>query len=698
MTTGYDGPLFPVPVGENDGTPGDYPISTWVMIDGTRVPCTANDLADGTPTILDGLSFSWGRDTYVDQPDANTCAFTLREQTDPDAVTITEVVHVGSRIEVWSSAEVPVIDAEVMRYPGFSGATVSDDRWMVADGTDPDTPVEVSTFYGDGEPTAWFIHRDVFEPWSAAVIFGPGRFVAEAGTNPNAWDLIPRLLPGDEWTVTVTGWVPPGTTVSLVGWAMTGPHKTDIGDECTITGDALTATGTVDELTGTPGWFTLTGKVALPATFTDPAGAWVAPGIRFDELPSPTTWDEAPGNWEDATLRWIDLQRVGVSTVSMLQADASVRTVLIWAGEVTSAVLQPAGDHAVTAAITASDLSSVLANVNVGDEPWPVQTVADRAATIMALIPTSPPLIIDPDLQTTLVSYRDVDKQPPLGLLQDLAATAGGVLWITAHATQGAYLWMEDPRRRDAVRQFAIDDEGAVYITDGTDVLDGVAALSAQDVLRDPITWTQSVAQVITQASVGWLEQIAGGEGEQDSTEDHTEVVQDTAERIDRFGIRDLSVGTELTTAADAEALAARLLAASEGAGWIVTGMQLDTILLRHDIDTVDYATRLTVALDLLDATIRIGYAFTLIDLPEWTPEGAVRSMYVEGGTYTWADHRWQLEMTATPSPGQGVSATWDDFAGTGVTWDDFRINRIKWLDAYGTAGPTVEAERVSDG
>lgn len=700
-------PLFPVPVGEHSGpaipaenstaAPAEYPIDTWVMVDGVKVPCLADDLADGTPTVLDGLSFSWGRETAIDQPDTNTCSFTLREQIRPNDVTMLDVIHVGSTVEVWSGASVPALDAEVMRDTGFSrfdGGPLPDDRWAVIDGTTPDAPA-VEPFTGS-DPAAWFIRYDQFDDWTAGIGIPPTAY-ATGDDQPNKWDLIPKLAPGITWTITATVWAPPGTTVSLAAWAYSGPHTADLVGPCPVTGSAASATGTIDELIGgTDGWFTLTGTVTLPADQTDPAGLWIVPGISIDPLPSPTTWAEGPGNWADQVLRWVDLQRVGISYLSLLQAEASPRTVLIWSGEVTSLVGQAAGNQAWTIAVTASDLSSILANVKIGDEPWPVMTVQERADAIMAQLPTAPPLNIDSTLTATQVSYRDVDAQPPLGLLQDLAQTAGGVLWITAHATLGVYLWMEDPASRSAVRRFAIDpDTGAVYIDDGTGTpISGVAVISARDILRDPVSWTQDVNSVITQASVSWLEQGTDEDG-QVTTTDHTEVVQDTAEIIDQFGIRDVSVSTELISAADAETLAARILALSRGTGWIADGLNVDTILLTRDIPPISYSQRLSTVLDLLDATTRIGYAITIIDLPVWTPAGGVRSMYVEGGTYSWTDHRWQLELTASPASGQGTSARWEDFTGTGVTWEDFRPNRIKWLDAYGTAGPVIEQERA---
>lgn len=608
--------------------------------------------------------------------------------------TALDTIHVGSQVEVWSRAEIPPYDAEVYDPSQWfrNGVGELDPRyWTVVEGDHPDTNVHLGRSTAtSSDPTYVELTKPGDYDWYTEVAFSPSPYDT-TGTNPTAWDLLPRLSTGITWRASVMVQVPPQTVATLTAYAFTGPEKTDRLADIPLSGASVT--GPDAQMTDGMQWLPIAADVTLPAALSDPAGYFVVLGVRIEPMASPVPWNDpsvADLAWRDIALRWIDLNTARVQMVSLEQAQSALRSVLVWSGEVTNLVAQSAGDEAYTVNITASDLSSILANVKVGDEPWPTEALSARAAKIMALIPSSPPLIIDSTLQATQVSYRDVDAQPPLGLLQDLAQTAGGVLWIAAHATEGAYLWMEDPRNREALRRFVIAADGTVSIQEEGDAATAsVTTISAMDILRDPVNWVQDVSQVITQASVTWLEQIPpAGEGEEYSTEEHTVVVQDTQEVLDRFGVRDLSIGTELTSEADAMELAARLLALSRGVGWRASGLQYDTVLLIRDIDTVDYPARIDTAMDLLDATIRIGYAFTMVDMPEWTPAGAVRSLYVEGGSYTWEDGRWNLSLTATPAQGQGGSARWVDFEGTGVTWGDFRPNKIKWIDAYGTAGP----------
>jgi hypothetical protein len=61
----------------------------------------------------------------------------------------------------------------------------------------------------------------------------------------------------------------------------------------------------------------------------------------------------------------------------------------------------------------------------------------------------------------------------------------------------------------------------------------------------------------------------------------------------------------------------------------------------------------------LLDNNSRIGLLLSLVNLPDWTPVGAVVSLFVEGGTYEYAEGRWMLALDTVPSTGTGRSITY---------------------------------------
>ena len=245
---------------------------------------------------------------------------------------------------------------------------------------------------------------------------------------------------------------------------------------------------------------------------------------------------------------------------------------------------------------------------------------------------------------------------------------------------------MEDPGERVSIRAFYLDPLTDKVKIGGND--QQTSLISANDVLRDPVTWTQDVSAVITSVDVTWLEEVPPDEpGGETTTEERTVTLND-ATAINTYGIRKLSITTELTNATDAGTLAARALSQARSTDWTVTGYEIDTQLITREIETLSYSERLNMIMDLLDSTRRIGHAVTLIEVPTYTPSGAVASGYVEGGTYTVENQKWRMDLSLSNSGSQGQSATWQQMDDAGPwLWTD--VDRsIKWTDAYGVAGP----------
>lgn len=649
----------------------DYPITTTVVIDGLEAPATPDELGAGIPTVLDGLSFQWGRSGPVDQPDIGSCTFQMREQLlDGDPVSMLDTVHVGSRVEVWTKAFVPASASEVMRYTGFNGSgTLNTGLW---DGT-ATLGVTVAKRYG--RRAAWVSQEGVYS-WTGSVAFPPDFFAPE-GTQPDAWDQIRRLLPGQEWTMTVTAWAPHGSTVRPTAYAYTSPYRSETPVQCPIVGGA-------PDIVTDGAWHTMQVTVTLPDTWSDPDGAWIAPGLHFVAMPSPDTWTGSSGSWAAQVGTWIDRQSVGVAQLSLTSVEPTVRNVLAWSGEVTRVLGQADGDNAYLLNVSCSDEAAKLANTTVGDDPWPAETVAARVARIYDLAPIGgTPVNVDAGLTDFQLSYLDVDRQPVLDLLHDIAQSVNGVMWVATHAVSGPYLWMEDPGARQAARQFQVDPVTGETIIINAPV-NAAGVISALDVLRDPVQWEQDTDQVITSVDVSW--QLQGVDGDGLPTTEAQTVTRTDAAAAQKFGLRNLQRDTELTAELDAATLADQLLAQARATDWMVSGLAIDTRVLTRDIDAIAYTDRLSTVLDLLDGTRRLGHPLVLIDLPAYVPPGAIASAYLEGGTCTWQDWCWQLELTASPSGSQGQSAAWEDFPPE-ATWDGV-AESITWNSAYGAAAP----------
>lgn len=845
-----------------------------VWLDGAPAAQTVDRLKAGVPTILDGLSMHWGRANQLDQPDIGTCTFVIRDEAaSSDAL---DIARVGTDVAVYSTGTVPVPEDQVIfNDGGFElsrpGALPSS-RFLAKQGSPTLTVVK-----GTQSHTGQQALRITASLTSAVrqVLFPPLPF-SPVGGDPTAWDSIPQMNPGETWPVSVWVKLPLGTTAKIIGAPCPLPYSTGAGPMSTASAPVVTADGNWQQIAGT--W-----------TNTSSGLAWPLIGLECT-TPSPRTWaDQGTTTWADHLERWIDHQATFVDDISVTGPPVATRRVLIFAGQVTDVVVSPVTDTVIQLEVTAADIGAALENDAIGDDPWPVQALQTRASTITSLAHLNVPVIVDQGLQAIQVSYRDVDAQPVLALLQDLAQSVAATLWTATHGTAGSYFWMEDPDDRVSVQQLGLgvgtlpvldatnpatnpnleggsltgwsavsataypltlDASGAmsgtysalttrtdqspsitagalaasgvsvayipatagdtvtvsidvkteqaarkirgflqfydsvsvtsssptVTLVDstaagvvnrvtvsgvvpagmnsvrlrllvetlagnaitgervwfdrirwgGADYFDGstpasgdltfnwtgavnastserwkghggwiiitgstrdVSVLSASDILRDPVQLSQTVAEIITTVSITWLEQTLDDDGVPAPTERVTTVIDEEA--ADTYGRRRLAITTDLISETDATDLGTTLLARSRRSGWRADSYTWDTGRVKDHLDTIDDGSRQVALMDLLDGGTRIGKALTLIDLPAWMPSDVIQSMYVEGGTYTFRDNAWVLELTISPAQGQGQSVAWQDIpADTSWEWQDWSPD-LRWIDLYGVAGPT---------
>jgi hypothetical protein len=367
------------------------------------------------------------------------------------------------------------------------------------------------------------------------------------------------------------------------------------------------------------------------------------------------TWATAPGVWADYG------PPVLVDNLTLRPPAVTSRRVLVWAGRISDLTATPSPDgQGVDVAAVAVDFTADLANVFVGDQPWAAEPMAARFARILALVgPAAPTGTVDPSLGGYQVSWRDVDNAAAGDLLRDLATTVDGVLWAAAHISTGPRLWVEDPQRRAAVSTVSLVG-GLWTITVAGSASGSEAVITSCDLLADPVAWTQDTAEVITRVDATYLAQTLDA-GVPAPTEAHVLVVDAPAEA--ELGVRRLGWTSQLTAAADAQAIASAILTRSRAVDWRISGLTWDTAL-----PFVPGADAANAVANLLDGTLRLGLALVVTDLPAWSPSGGQAGVYVEGGTWTFAAGRWVLDMTVTPGAAQASPMTWAQ-APAGWTW-----------------------------
>lgn len=394
-------------------------------------------------------------------------------------------------------------------------------------------------------------------------------------------------------------------------------------------------------------------------------------------------------------VQWADLGAVFVDDVAVLApAGGTAETVVVFDGRISDLAASYDENDQIqgpVVKVTAVDFTADLENVNVGDDPWPEQPLSTRFARVLTLSGQDVAAVIDARPQAVTLCYQDVDSQQVVGLLQDFATSADGVLWAAVHATTGPYLWLEDPRTRTALATLEMGDDGLVHIVSGggangndQDRVD----LSACWVLRDPVTWTQDVADVFTRAAVTWNEYVPPDpeeEGSQASTTEHTTTVVDPVLEA-TYGVRREQVTTLLAFERDAEDVATSILARTSSTDWRVSGVTVDDRVMSGE------AEQTHTLLTLLDGTRRIGLPVRITDLPWWSPGGGSNPGYVEGGTYQFNDGLWSCDLSVSSARGQGATPmSWADSL-PAWRWVDYAPD-IRWTDLAGVNPPTRTAQ-----
>jgi len=634
-------------------------ITCTVLIDGQRAADGSPGDNPSEPAILSDLKVTWGRSDTMSQPGVDSCSFSVIDQaagsSSPGLRAFNDQYRTGRRVDVLARGEsYPEPSVPTFVNPGFE---LADQTWSASAGT----AVRSSARKRTG---SWALAVRAAGGSSAAVFLAPGPF-QPAGTNPDAWDEIPTTSVGQTWQATTTLWLPPGATATIRAAVYSGPYAS-----------AASIAGTARTVIGDGSWQTISAEHTVQI-----ADRWV--GIHVELSPTGISWDQAPPAlaWDavDPTWTWDDVGTMYLDDVQVISpAEGTGRSVLVFAGRITD--LSAGWDDSAGCPlieVVASGFTADLDNRKVGDEPWTVESAEARARRILQLAGLPIDIDVDATIAPILLSWRDVDSQGATGLLQQVASSVDGVLWPAVHLSLGAYLRLEDPSLRASLLQLAETADGTIVIVQSDP--DAGLDLSACEILRDPVSWIQSVADVATRVSVGW--QVQGLDDEGLPTTSEATVLLVDAGLEASMGTRAISASTQLQAEADAEDVGQRLLTRAAPSGWRAGGLTIDDEDVRPGIDGV------AMLLTLLDGTSRIGLPLVLGELPDWSPTGESAGVYLEGGSYSFVEGRWVLELGVSASGGGlGTSAAWDELDPS-WTWNDWDP-AITWNDLRGVSAP----------
>lgn len=358
----------------------------------------------------------------------------------------------------------------------------------------------------------------------------------------------------------------------------------------------------------------------------------------------------------------LELVATDRSIVDMLTINATVTvdakfgdgdTVRRFEGTITDVAIAWADVDVANVSVTAASPVAMLGRTFIGDTPWPAEDDGARAEHILSGsgVPVGQ---IDPG--TVNVLARDVDKQPCLSLLQDLAKDCGGMAW---HTRDGLICYADNEHRRNTPTSIILD---------------------ACQILMSP-KWEQTTNGLVNDVTVAYG---LAPEGEEQPT--FRRVNQQS---IDAYGLMAVSDATQLADLADATTRAEVAVARGAFPAWNIPEVPVNLSVPQLD----EAATRILLGLEQHDL-------ISVTGLPSQGP-ASTATLWVEG----WAETisavgatgagSWEIVYAVTDYCRTSAFVQWDDVP-PAATWDTIDPS-LTWDHAYCIGPIAPGGERWND-
>lgn len=594
------------------------PFAVRINVAGRDLATSANDLRTGTPAVIDGLSFQWGRETRLDQPAPGSLTATLLV---PPEAAADALAHLdpGARVVAYTS------------YAENAGST---------------------GFVEFPDPQFW----KALKPGDTALVSpGPMADVAQLG---DQWGGLGRYDPSTPFPVrfeySVTRVFKPATMVARPVYFRTirDPHPaygpwahipTEIGRH--VIGPAASTRVPLDPAySGCFVGFELQCVQAGTSRLQDYAN-------RLADHPEPLSNTEG-----------ISIERALIYTPRSARSEFT-----IFSGRVMSApITWDTERHLARIEMTANEWTVDLKNTTVGETPWPPETAFARLARITKAVGIRR-MVSTGTAVETVAAARDVDARPALDLIHEYATARGTVAWPLHNDTYGEFLQFEAEDSRIGLLRLNYEPDGTAYIS----VKQGergpwkAIALDASAIRADGITVDRDVATLATTVRISCKKVVPPGEyaiplDSPKAYEDHEVTATDDG-RFATFGAHEIQVSAGILDKSDTvahlfrnggqtpEDLARLILTRSAPGQWKITGMTVDA--RAASVSTADL-TR------LLEISKRPGLPILLTSLPEWIPGAPSIPVYLEGSQASYERNHWTIDLTITHASTQAGAVT----------------------------------------
>jgi hypothetical protein len=594
------------------------PFAVRINVAGRDLATSANDLREGVPAVIDGLSFQWGRETRLDQPAPGSLTATLLVPTESAAAALAHL-DPGARVIAYTSYS-DNAGVGIVEYPDpqFWKALTTGDRALVAP-----APMAESGQLGDQwsglgryDPGAPFPVR--FE-YRVVRAFAPATMVARPVYFRTIRDAHPAYGP----------------------WA---PIPSEVGRRHTIGPNEST-------------------RIPLDPSYS---GCFVGFELQCVQAGSSRLQDHA-NRLADHTEPLSNTEGISIESGIIYTPRPMRREFTIFSGRVMSApITWDTARGLAKITMTANEWTVAVKNTTVGETPWPPETTFARlsritqAAGIRRSVGTG--IAVE-----TVAAARDVDARPALDLIHEYATARGTVAWPSYNDTFGEFFQFEAEDSRLGLLRLNYEPDGTAYISvkQGERGTWKALALDASAIRADGITVDRDVATLATTVRVACKKVRPPQEGgpsidSPEAYEDHEVVVSDDG-RFATFGAHEVQVNAGILDKSDTvgylfrnggqspEDLARLILTRSAPGQWKITGMTVDTRVA--SVSTSDLRR-------LLEISKRPGLPILLTSLPEWMPGAPSIPVYLEGSRASYERNHWAIDLTITHASAQAGAVT----------------------------------------
>jgi hypothetical protein len=311
--------------------------------------------------------------------------------------------------------------------------------------------------------------------------------------------------------------------------------------------------------------------------------------------------------------------------------------------------------------VTAVGAVATLGARDIGEQPWPEQTVAQRAMAILGAVGV--PYLVQ-GYPTIRVNPLDVDRRTALDVIGGLAADAGAAVFDTP---TGEVVFQHYAARAQTWQWFRWADEppDATWDTQ-TERWSGLVVISPSAPLPIPVdacwvvwepTWETSSANIINHVGVEY--------GPTPEEGDRPVLTMSNPGSITRYGRRHMFLGGDIADWGSAAERAGMILAVHSQPRWNMARVK---ILLRETSDPFPFLA------------LRCGDKVHLTGVPTPSPEPAP-VLIVEGWTHLLDGDNDTLTLYVSDPLFSYAGITWSALPPETPHWEDL-IPTVVWTDA----------------